>query len=70
MHQEASHIAGEAALIVAKKLTLKNLIDSIHPHPTISESFVMLAKKMMGDIMLKKLDKPIVKALLKFERLI
>jgi dihydrolipoamide dehydrogenase len=70
MHQEASHIAGEAALIVAKKLTLKDLIDSIHPHPTISESFVMLAKKMMGDIMLKKLDKPIVKALLKFERLI
>jgi len=70
MHQEASNIAGEAALIIAKKLTLKDLIDSIHPHPTISESFVMLAKKMMGDIMLKKLDNPIVKALLKFERLL
>ena len=68
LHEEASNIGGEAAIIVAKELTLKDLIDTIHPHPTISEGFVMLAKKMMGDIMLEKLDNPIVKTLLKIER--
>ena len=53
---------------MAKELTLKDLIDTIHPHPTISEGFVMLAKKMMGNIMLEKLDNQIVKTLLKIER--
>jgi uncharacterized UPF0146 family protein len=61
-------IAGEAALIVSEGLTLKALIDSIHPHPTMSEAFVMLSKKMMGDIMLKKLDNKVVQMLLKVER--
>jgi len=70
VHEEANAIAGEAALIVAKKLTLKELIDTIHPHPTISESFVMLAKQMMSKIMLKKLQSPLVQSLLKLERLI
>jgi len=70
VHSEAHAIAGEAALIVAKKLTLKELIDTIHPHPTTSESFVMLAKQMMGAIMLEKLENPFVQFLLKLERLI
>jgi len=68
LHDEANILGGEASLIVATKLTLKDLIDTIHPHPTISESFVLLAKKMMGEIMLEKLDDPIVKLLLKIER--
>jgi dihydrolipoamide dehydrogenase len=68
LHNEANILGGEASLIVAQKLTLKELINTIHPHPTISEAFVMLAKKMMGDIMLKKLDNPIVQSLLKLER--
>jgi len=68
LHNEANTIAGEASLIIAKKVTLKELIDTIHPHPTISEAFVMLAKKMMGEIMLKKLQNPIVKTLLEIER--
>jgi dihydrolipoamide dehydrogenase len=68
LHNEAHSLGGEAALIVANKLKLKDIIDSIHPHPTISEAYVMLAKKMMGEIMLKKLEKPIVKSLLKIER--
>lgn len=67
-HDEANTIGGEAALIVAQKMTLKELIDTIHPHPTISESFVMLAKKMMGDIMMKKLSNPFIQTLLKIER--
>jgi len=70
VHDEANTIGGEAALIVAQKLTLKELINTIHPHPTISEAFVMLAKKMMGDIMLEKLKNPIVQTLLKIERLL
>jgi dihydrolipoamide dehydrogenase len=68
LHNEANSLGGEAALIVAQKMTLKELIDTIHPHPTISESFVMLAKKMMGEIMLKKLDNPALQTLLKIER--
>jgi len=67
-HDEANTLGGEAALIVAQKLTLKELIDTIHPHPTISEAFVMLAKKMMGDIMLDKLSNPFIQTLLKVER--
>ena len=70
LHEEANTLGGEAALIVANKLTLKDLIGSIHPHPTISESFVMLAKKMMGEIMLKKLKNPIINKLLEIERLL
>jgi len=70
VHEEANTMGGEAALIVARKMTLKNLIDTIHPHPTISEAFVMLAKKMMGDIMLQKLKNPIIQSLIKLERLI
>jgi len=68
LHNEAHSLGGEASLIVANKLKLKDIIDSIHPHPTISESYVMLAKKMMGEIMLEKLEKPIVKSLLSIER--
>jgi len=68
LHNEANMIAGEAALIVSEGLTLKALIDSIHPHPTMSEAFVMLSKKMMGEIMMEKLDNKVVQMLLKVER--
>ncbi len=68
MHEEAHSLGGEAALIIANKLTLKDIIGSIHPHPTISESYVMLAKKMMGAIMVEKLQNPIVKTLLNIQR--
>ena len=68
LHPQAQAIGGEAALIVGKGLKLKDIINTIHPHPTISEAFIMLAKKMMGEVMLKKLEKPIVQKLLKIER--
>jgi dihydrolipoamide dehydrogenase len=70
VHDEANTIAGEAALIVGRKLTLKEIIDTIHPHPTMAESFVALAKQMMGEIMIKKLKNPVIEALIKLERLI
>ncbi len=44
---DAQSISGEAALIVAKKLTLTDLAETIPPHPTLSESFTKLAKKML-----------------------
>ncbi len=69
-HDEANVLAGEAALIVAQKVTLKELIDTIHPHPTMSEAFVMLAKQMMGKIMIEKLSNPVVQVLLTIEKLI
>ena len=68
MHEEAHSLGGEAALIVANKLTLKDIISSIHPHPTISESYVMLSKKMMSAIMAEKLQNPVVKTLLNIQR--
>ncbi len=68
VHKEANAIVGEAALIVAKQLTLKELIDTIHPHPTLGESFVLLAKQMMGKTVIEKLDNPVIQTLLKIER--
>jgi len=68
MHEEAQFLGGEASLIVAKKLKLSDLIDSIHPHPTMSEAFVTLAKQMMGKIMEEKLKNPIIEGLLAIER--
>jgi len=65
---DANAIGGEAALIVAQKITLKDLTNVIHPHPTYVESFTVLAKEMMGKIMKEKMKKPLVKALLKIER--
>ena len=65
---EANAIIGEGAIIVSKGLTLSDVISTIHPHPTFSESFGFLAKQMMGQIMLEKLKNPVVKSLLEIER--
>jgi len=65
---DANAIGGEAALMVAKGITLKDLTDVIHPHPTYVEAFTVLAKQMMGKIMKEKMEKPLAKTLLKIER--
>jgi dihydrolipoamide dehydrogenase len=44
----AASLAGEAALIVANKLTLKDVAQAIHPHPTMTEAFGILAQKMLS----------------------
>ena len=67
-HKEANQIAGEAALIISNKTTLKDLLSTIHPHPTLSESFSNLAKQMMGKIILEKLKNPLVHTILEIER--
>ena len=43
----ASSLIGEASLIVANKLTLEQVANGIHPHPTLTESFELLAKNML-----------------------
>ena len=45
-----------------------DLVSTIHPHPTFSESFGFLAKHMMGEIMLEKLKNPVIETLLDIER--
>jgi dihydrolipoamide dehydrogenase len=43
----ASSIIGEAALIVSKGLTLPDVAQTIHPHPTLTEAFGFLAMNML-----------------------
>ena len=45
--QGASSIIGEAALIVSKGLTLPDVAQIIHPHPTLTEAFGLLAMQML-----------------------
>ena len=46
--QGASSIIGEAALMVSKRLTLRDIAQTIHPHPTLTEAFGFLAQNMIG----------------------
>lgn len=47
-NSNAAVLVGEAALIVANKLTLKDVAQTIHPHPTMTEAFGILAQKMLS----------------------
>ena len=46
----ASSLIGEATLIVANKLTLKDISKAIHPHPTLTEAFGILAGDMISEL--------------------
>lgn len=46
----AASLSGEAALIVSKKLTLMDVAQAIHPHPTLTEAFALLAMKMLSGL--------------------
>ncbi len=46
--QGAASIIGEAALIVSGKLTLQDVAEAIHPHPTMTEAFGILALNMLS----------------------
>jgi dihydrolipoamide dehydrogenase len=46
--QGAASIIGEAALIVSRKLTLQEVAQAIHPHPTLTEAFGILASNMLA----------------------
>ena len=45
----AASLSGEASLIVSNRLTLMDVAQTIHPHPTLSEAFGFLAMKMLSD---------------------
>ena len=47
-HARAASLAGEASLIIAQHLTLKDVASVIHPHPTLTEAFGFLAQKMLA----------------------
>jgi len=49
-HSNASSLAGEAALIVANRLTLKEVAQAVHPHPTLTEAFGVLALKLLSQV--------------------
>lgn len=44
----ASLLVGEASLIIANRLTLKKVAQTIHPHPTLTEAFGLLAQNMLS----------------------
>jgi dihydrolipoamide dehydrogenase len=43
----AADLMGEAALIVRNGITIAEVASSIHPHPTLTESFGFLARKIL-----------------------
>jgi len=46
--REASNLIGEAALAVEKKLTLHDVAETIHPHPTLTEGLAEAAELGLG----------------------
>ena len=45
--KDAGSVVGEGALIVSRGLTLRDVADAVYPHPTLSEAYGYLAKRMM-----------------------
>ncbi len=45
--KDAGSIVGEGALIVSGGLTLHDVAEAVYPHPTLSEAYGYLAKRMM-----------------------
>ncbi len=43
----AANLVGEAALMIRAGLTLREVAETIHPHPTLSESFVSAARGVL-----------------------
>jgi len=68
INKNAHILAGEAAMIIAKKMTLRDLANISYPHPTLSEVFSSLAKQMLGESLEEKLKQPFFKTILKLER--
>ncbi len=49
----AASLSGVASLIVSNKLTLSDVANTIHPHPTLTEAFGALALKMLSELRIK-----------------
>jgi len=52
--EDAASLIGEASLIVANKMTIMNVMNTIHPHPTLTESFGKLAQTVFFKNMMKR----------------
>ena len=54
LSEDAASLAGEAALIVAKKMSVMDVMSAIHPHPTLAEGFGKLAQQLFFASMMRK----------------
>jgi len=54
LSEDASALSGEAAMIVANKMTVMDIIKTIHPHPTLTESFGRLAQQVFMRQMMQR----------------
>ena len=54
LSEDAASLAGEAALIVANKMSAMDVMSAIHPHPTLCESFGKLSQKLFFQMMMSK----------------
>jgi len=54
LSEDAASLVGEASLIVAKKMTVMDMLGAIHPHPTLSESFGKIAQQVFFKMMMKR----------------
>lgn len=52
--EDASSLIGEAALIVANEMSVMDILKSIHPHPTLTESFGKLAQQVFIQSMMRR----------------
>ena len=54
LSEDAASLAGEATLIVAKKMSAMDVMSAIHPHPTLTEAFGKLAQQLFFANMMRK----------------
>jgi dihydrolipoamide dehydrogenase len=53
LSEDASSLSGEAALIVANKMKAMDVMKTIHPHPTLTESFGKLSQSIFMKMMMR-----------------
>ncbi len=53
LSEDASSLSGEASLIVANKMKAMDVMKTIHPHPTLTESFGKLSQNIFMKMMMK-----------------
>ncbi len=54
LSEDASSLSGEASLIVANRMKAREVLNSIHSHPTLSEGFGKLAQQIFFKNMMKR----------------
>jgi dihydrolipoamide dehydrogenase len=54
VNEDAASLIGEASLIVANGMSIMDIMNTIHPHPTLTESFGVLAKQLFFKSMMQR----------------